>query len=390
MNWTYRYTVLTVCMLAFFVTFFARLAISPVVPFIARNFQVTNTQIGVALSGMWIGYALFQFPSGVLADKYGERAIILVAVSGTALMSLLLALTPHFLLFAFCVVALGAVAGLHYTVGTTLLSRTWDEMGFAVSIHSLGAPIAGVVTPVTAAWLGTNYGWRVAVGTTTVLCVPVFLLVVRLVTPIQPRRPERSFRGRQLLRTVVETVSNRHVAFTLLIAVLGTFSVQALISFLPTFLVDAKGYSATFAGLVFSGYFLSRGGIQIAVGTLSDRISRDLALAGCMLGGAIGIALVVASSHVFLVVAGTIFLGLGASFFPALDPKFLDGFSDSRQAGQFGVVRTVYGLLGGLGAFCVGFLADAFGWNVAFSFLGTLYLVAFCALVWTGFLTSTE
>ncbi|TKX51954.1 MFS transporter, partial [Halorubrum sp. SS7] len=73
-----------------------RLAISPVVPLIIDDLGVSNTAIGVALSGMWFAYGLSQFPSGILADRYGERRIILVAVGGTTAMSLVLAVVPVF------------------------------------------------------------------------------------------------------------------------------------------------------------------------------------------------------------------------------------------------------------------------------------------------------
>jgi len=117
-------------MLAFLVTYFARLAISPVVPLIVDDFTVSNTAIGVALSGMWLAYGAAQFPSGVLADRYGgERRVILVAVGGTTAMSVVLALAPVFPAFVLAAVCLGLVAGLHYAVATTLLSRTFDDIG---------------------------------------------------------------------------------------------------------------------------------------------------------------------------------------------------------------------------------------------------------------------
>ena len=72
MRWEYRNTVLVLCTLAFFATMVARLVISPVVPDIETEFGTSSGMIGLALSGMWAAYALSQFPSGVLADRYGE------------------------------------------------------------------------------------------------------------------------------------------------------------------------------------------------------------------------------------------------------------------------------------------------------------------------------
>lgn len=75
--WTYRHTVLALCMWAIFVTFFARLVYSPLVPFIIDDFAISNTHIGLGLTGMWLAYGFSQYPSEVLADRYGEKAIIL-------------------------------------------------------------------------------------------------------------------------------------------------------------------------------------------------------------------------------------------------------------------------------------------------------------------------
>ncbi|MUW15972.1 MFS transporter, partial [Halorubrum sp. CBA1125] len=84
MNWRYEHTALALCTLAFTATMIARLVISPLVPEITVQFGVTNATVGLALSGMWLAYALAQFPSGVLGDRYGERAVILTAVGATA------------------------------------------------------------------------------------------------------------------------------------------------------------------------------------------------------------------------------------------------------------------------------------------------------------------
>ena len=90
----------------------ARLVISPVVPAIGDAFAVPNGALGLALTGMWMGYALAQFPSGLLADRYGERRIILVAVGGTAVASALLAFAPSYPVFLLGTAVMGTVAGL--------------------------------------------------------------------------------------------------------------------------------------------------------------------------------------------------------------------------------------------------------------------------------------
>lgn len=380
MNWQYRHTVLLSCLLAFFVTYFGRLAISPVIPLLTAEFAITNTLVGVALTGMWLAYGLAQFPSGILADRYGERPVILVAVGGTMAMAVLLALSPVYPAFVGAAVALGGVAGLHYAVATTLLSRTFDDLGTAVGLHSVGGPLAGLVAPVAAAGIGVRWGWRPAVASTAVVGVPIFVLFALKVRPIEPRNPGKPLRERLELGPLIDLLARPSIAFPLAIAVAGTYVAQGLLSFLPAFLVSFHGYTPTAAGVAFSAFFVVRTSGQIAVGRVSDTYGRDAAIAGAMAAGAVGLPLLVAAGGLAAVAAGLVLAGVASSFFSAIDPRFMDALGDEDRGTGFGLVRTVYTVLGAAGSAGVGLTADFLGWGVAFGSLGALFLCCFLAL----------
>ncbi|MFA9516117.1 MFS transporter [Halopenitus sp. H-Gu1] len=381
MNWNYRHTVLTLCMLAFFVTYFARLAISPVVPLIVEDFSASNTAIGMALSGMWFAYGVSQFPSGILADRYGERSIILLAVGGTSVMSVLLAFAPGLVAFGLVAILLGLVAGLHYAVATTLLSRTFDDIGTAIGIHSAGGPLAGLTAPVAAAWIGTRYGWRPAIAVSAAVGVPIAVLFFWRVRPTDPRRPDQRMRERVRLEPLFELLSRPSIVFPLVLAMIGTYVVQGLLSFLPTFLVSVREYTTAAAGTVFSAFFLVRAGAQVTIGRLSDHIGRDVAIGLSMLAGGIGTLSFVLGPGVAGVVAGIVLAGFGSSFFSAIDPRFMDALGDSERGAGFGLVRTVYTVVGSAGSVGAGLVADTFGWDVSFLVLGGLFTLAFATIV---------
>ncbi|WP_083860414.1 MFS transporter [Natrialba hulunbeirensis] len=379
MRWRYRETVLALCTLAFFVTMYGRVAISPVVPSITEEFGVSNAVIGVALTGMWLAYGLSQFPSGVLGDRYGERVVILVALGGTAVASVLIAVAPVFSIFVVATVILGAVAGLHYSVATTLLSRIHDNVGTAIGIHNSGATIAGLVAPLIVAWVGVTYGWRAAIVTTAVVGVPAFALFALFVSPTEPRRPEQSMRDQFDLASLLEILSRPVIAFTLFVAIVGEFVWQGAASFLPVFLIEHREYSPTVAATGFSAYFVAQGIAQVGVGAVSDRFGRDRATAGCLLLGAIGLWLLVAGPGLVSAAVGVLLLGIGMSFEASLLPRFLDALGDEERGTGFGLVRTVYVITASLGSVIVGLVADGFGWGASFAFLAGLLLLAVIA-----------
>ncbi|SEW25278.1 MFS transporter [Natrinema salifodinae] len=381
LRWRYQETVLTMCTLAFLATMAARLVISPIVPRLTAEFGVSNSVIGVALTGMWMAYFLSQFPSGVFADKYGERRVILVAVGGTAVASAFLAIAPVFPVFVIGTIVLGAVAGLHYSVATSLLTRTYEEIGAAIGVHNSGGPIAGLVAPPIAAWVAVRYGWRAAIAIGAVVAVPIFVLFARSVRPIDPQRPDQAIADRLELGPLVDLLSRPEIAFTVVLAVLGDFVWQAVSSFLPAFLVAYRGQPETTASLVFGGYFIVQGITQVGVGAASDRYGRQVVTAVCMAFSVAGFALLIAVPGPVAVVAAVLLLGIGLGWGAALLPRFMDHLSATERSAGFGLVRTVYGVLGALGSVVTGTLADLFGWAVSFGFLAALLGVVFAALV---------
>lgn len=382
--------VLLGCTIAFFVTMVGRLVISPVVPDIAGTFDASNTLIGLALSGMWLAYALAQFPSGLLGDRVGERLVILVAVGGTAGASLLLALSPTFALFFVFTILLGGMAGLHYSVATTLLSREFENTGTAIGIHSAGAPVAGLLAPVAAAYVGTLFGWRYAIGLATLVAVPSLFVVAAWIEPTQPRHPNTPMADRVQWSIIWELLSRPPIAGTMLIAILAAFIWQGTASFLPAFLIEHRGFSTTSAGIVFAAYFVIQGIGQPGMGWLSDRIGRDAAMSVCMLTGAIGYVLYVYGPGLASIAVATFLIGIAMSWGATMLPKFLDHMHPDEEGMGFGLVRSTYMVVGATGSVGTGLLADLLGWGGAFLVLGGIAAGIFLALVGAAMLRRFE
>jgi MFS family permease len=352
-----------------------------VVPSIGDAFGVPNGALGLALTGMWMGYAAAQFPSGLLADRYGERSIILVAVGGTAVASAMLAFAPTYPVFLVGATGLGIVAGLHYSVATSLLTRTTDQIGTAIGIHTAGAPVAGVLVPMAAGAVGAWLGWRWALALGVVFALPVTALVLYVIRPRSPVRPHESVWSRVRLRPLLNVLRRPPIFRTVILSAVGMFVWQATASFLPAFLVAHHGFSAATAGALFSGYFLVQGLTQPGIGTLSDRIGRDAAASLAIGVGIVGYGLLVVGSGLTLAIVSVSLAGLSMGWGAALMPKFMDHLDDHERSSGFGLVRTVYMMLGAAGSVVTGFVADLLGWDVAFLGLALLLVGMLAVLI---------
>ncbi len=67
----YRWTVALLLFVAGSINYMDRAAIGVVAPFIQKSFTLTPSQLGLTFSTFFIGYAVFAFVGGQLADRFG-------------------------------------------------------------------------------------------------------------------------------------------------------------------------------------------------------------------------------------------------------------------------------------------------------------------------------
>ncbi len=379
--WRYRDTVLMLCTFAFFSITVVRFAISPLAPNIVDTFVISNTAFGLALSGMWLAYGAAQYPSGFLGDRYGEREIILVAVGGSTLAAVSLVFSPLFALFSLALILLGATAGLHYSVATTLLSRTHKHIGTAIGVHNAGATVAGLLTPVVVSWIAIRFGWRMSLASVALVGIPVTIAFGWKVRSTEPLHPGTPIRERFEFSHARSFFSRPPIVFTLGLATIGEFVWQGTTSFLPIFLIEHRGTSTTAAAGLFSAYFLVQVLAQIGVGVVSDRLGRDRVIGGCFMIGVFGFGMLILLSSPLSTIVGVALVGIAMSFGPGLMPRFIGELSPDEQNTGFGLVRSVYMISASAGSVVVGLLADLLGWTISFGFLAVALLIACILLV---------
>ncbi|MFT4932438.1 MAG: MFS family permease [Natronomonas sp.] len=344
-----------------------RLLLGALVPLILADFPgATRSNVGLALSGLWGIYALLQFPSGVLADRVGEHRLLALGLAGTVVGAVLVALAPSLWLFAVFVLLLGAGAGLYFSPASSLLSRLFEEQGGPLGTLTAVGALGGMIYPAVGGFVGQQYSWRVAFLLSTAVTVAVLAGTLLYLPSVTPANPERRLAAAIDLDAIGELFGRPSVAYTTLIAVLVGFTFQAFSSFFTTFLDQYRGIDPEIAGLLFAVVFGLSTVAQPIAGRLSDRYSRDAAIAGSVTLAGTGFAVLLVVPGVPGVVVGSVVLGTGISWPGSVQARFMDQFADEERGFGFGFVRTVYMFLAASGSVVVGTLADVGGWVLGY------------------------
>src|SRR5579859_5957013 len=87
MRWKHRYWILAILFLASALCYLDRMAMASAIPFIAKDFHLSQTAMGAVLSAFFIGYAAMQIPGGMLADRFGPRPVLTAGIAWWSIMT---------------------------------------------------------------------------------------------------------------------------------------------------------------------------------------------------------------------------------------------------------------------------------------------------------------
>ncbi len=365
-----------------------------------RQWDLSDRQLGALVSVVSVTVALGAVPLSLLADRWSRvKSIFLMAlVWSFATIACALAASYSQLLATRAAVGVGEAA--YGTVGAALLASLFPlRMRSTVIGAFLAAGMLGSVLGVVAGgFIAERWGWQAgfgAVGVPGLMLAVGFLLIVRdYKTVALPCAAGKDGPAQRTVRVVVaELLRPRTAWVTCIGAGLSLLVVSTMWAWLPSYFNRYYGVAPDRAGLMTAVIVLIGGLSALLWSVVSDRLSSRIPRARLLVPAATAVltALCMSAAFAFLppglpqfaLIALGALLMLG-SVGPT-DAVVIDVIHPGLRATAVSILsltRNLFGLASG--PLLTGALSDAYGLDVALSFVPLVGLVAAVVLLFAS------
>jgi predicted MFS family arabinose efflux permease len=390
--WPPRYTLLAFSSTCLALSYMDRWNLSVAAPLLMQEYGWSAARMGLLQSLFFYGFTASHLPGGWLADRLGGRRVL---GTGTLVWSLATGVTPlagSFAGLAAVRIVLGLGEGMNMPSISSLVARWFpvEARTRATAVNLTGIHLGTLVALPLSAWIASSYGWRAIFYAYAVLgCAWVASWCVwGPRAPAAGVDPVASVPWRTILR-------HRGVWALLATTFVTNWTVWFFYSWLPTYLIQAHGFSLRESGVLSALPTLAMVVAGLVAGWLSDGLIvrglsvtrvRKLVLASGF-AGAVAFLLLLpraagAAGAMACLVGGLACFGLGAStvLVNSLDlaPRHA-GVLVGLQGTAGNVAGTISPLLGGV------IVTRTGSWDLNFYVIAALLTVGIA--VWTSLAT---
>ncbi|SFL51797.1 MFS transporter [Pelosinus propionicus] len=288
-RWKVRHTILSIIWAGWLFSFLDRMVISIALPFIGKDLNIDATMQGGILSAFFAGYALFQIPGGMLADKFGPRKIMSIAIAWFSVFTTLTGFVSSYSIMLFCRLVFGVGEGCFPGASWKMIATYFPpkERATATAIQSSVNTLGPAVASLVAAGIIASYGWRhvfIYLGFPGLLIAALMWYYFRDNPAKHPKITKE-----ELQELNIDQVQGGHdtnssgITFKtfltkpilwqmVLIWFLFDITFWGFVSWLPSYLMKVRGFSLIKTGITGSiPFFVGTVGMLVG-GYLSDRI----------------------------------------------------------------------------------------------------------------------
>jgi MFS transporter, FSR family, fosmidomycin resistance protein len=342
------------------------LMLAPLLAFIRDDFNVTYTELALALTVFNVVSGVLQTPVGFVVDRIGARVVLIVGLALSSVAYAVAGLIDSYWVF----IAMYGVAGLgntaYHPADYSLLSHHTppERLGQVFSFHTFAGMLGSAIAPVTLLYMQSMFGWRGAY-----LGAAIFGFIVLAVLIAQPEPMTEIAHGGKTAKgaAAAGTAAGWRLLMTPAILLNLAFFVLTSImgSGLNTYLVVALGaLHATppaIANIALTSLLAMNAAGVLAGGMLAGRTRRHslVAALGLTIGGLVtaSVALVDFPSAILLVLMGLSGFCVGATY-PSRDMLVRAVTPPGAFGKVFGFVSTGFNIGASIAPIMYGMLMD--------------------------------
>jgi len=357
---------------------------------ITGDLSLDASSTGIILSAFFLGYAIMQIPGGWLADKFGAKRVLLMAVIMwsifTGLTAVAWSLTAMIVIRFLFGIGEGGFQPASSKIIATIFPK--EERGRAMSIMLTSGGIVSLIVPLLAAYLLGTIGWRmmfIIIGAIGAIIALLYWKYIKLPQEqaVQVERDE-NVSPKVSLKELFKTP----LMWNLIIAYFCIYAVNwGLVSWIPTYLQKNRGLD-----LMSIGWAQTIPAITTIIGVygsgfIIDKLPRGMdKILGSISCAVIGILLYLmftaksVSLFISYQTVVSIFIAFVITLLPAIVLKKLPS---SITGSAMGVANTGGQLAGFVTPMAIGFMVDAFNgsFDAAFWMLIGFALICIVSLV---------
>src|SRR4029078_879201 len=131
-------------------------------PHIAGSLSVSIDESTWALTSYLVDHAIILPMTSWVATQFGRKRLLMLAVSGFTVASLLCGLATTLPMLVFFRIVQGATGGALQPISQAVLLEAFPprDRGKAMGFWGLGIVVAPILGPVLGGWITENYSWR--------------------------------------------------------------------------------------------------------------------------------------------------------------------------------------------------------------------------------------
>ena len=369
-----------------------RTILTPIYPQIQSSLgDVSQSQIGLIASVYFFAYTGMQIPAGALADKFGQKAVLIPAFIGFAIGAVVLGTSSTIIQVYIGSLIAGLATGSYYESAYSLSAKhvPKDKKTFANAIINSGSAVGMVIGLIGSSVLvgGLNIEWNwMLYGTALIILGVTFVFFINIKSDKKAaviENPENAEATSADIVTDQENdvslFSSKHITvyFTYFAVCYGYYMI---VTWLPSFLVAEKGFAQSDVGYVSALVAVASIPGALIFARLIDRRQQDRLkyILMLLIVAAIMIGLTVYSPAPWVLYIALIIYGLMGKL--AIDPVLVTYVSDSvpehKTAKALGLFN-FFGMASSVVApWLTGYIGDVTGSQVLAFYIGSILLLA--------------